>query len=229
MSVYEWERGTIIIPADQWTNFRKTLIEAWNNHLTNQYNKCRRAYEAAKEAGKGKRGKNRHQAQLKAVARVCGGRFDTQWGSFESGDRDLWDLMVGMQGKVLKTKTWNGFEIAKVCAPKKGDFKKLPLTKDAVFDLPDASIILTNKTRTVVWDVPENNHAREHARAHFMAKRLFGLLNRVTWKRGSGGTIVGNDEYNRDSYESGGGGNYTVATYPPPPRPKTSYIRGWGW
>lgn len=42
---------------------------------------------------------------------------------------------------------------------------------------------------------------------------LFRYLERVTWTSRSGGQIIGNDEYNRDSCEAGGGGNYVVREY----------------
>ena len=247
MSVYEWERGTLKIPAGQWANFRKSLIQAWNDHQAKLFKVCREAYEEAHKAAKGKRGKKRHEAILSAVASCCGGRYKPEWGDFEENQtipsygrigrsrrtfapEYLWEMMVGPAGKVIKTTGWRSSEVEKITAPKKSDFRGLPLSKDAVFNLPDASISLRNETRSVTWDVPENNHAREHARAHFMAKELFNLLDQVDWKRGSGGQIVGNDEYNREERGAGEGGNYVIATYPPPPRPKTSYnSRGFGY
>jgi hypothetical protein len=84
------------------------------------------------------------------------------------------------------------------------------------FELGDARIVLDNENQQVTWIVPENNHAREHAHDHLLARALFRALGNVKWTRGSGGVIVGNDEYNRDSREMGGGGNYEVAYYGPP-------------
>ncbi len=69
--------------------------------------------------------------------------------------------------------------------------------------------------RKVTWSVPENNHACDRARTHLLAREFFGLLETVTWTRGSGGDIVGNNEYARDSREEGGGGNYLVTHYGP--------------
>lgn len=94
---------------------------------------------------------------------------------------------------------------------------KSSTTNDIVtFELDgDASITLDAKARAVRWTVYENNHAREHARDHKLAKTLFYALNHIDWTRGSGGEIVGNDEYNRDSCDLGEGGNYLVAGYGP--------------
>jgi hypothetical protein len=48
-----------------------------------------------------------------------------------------------------------------------------------------------------------------------MGKEFFSRLRRINWTRGSGGTIVGNDEYNSDSYDAGGGANYTKDRFGP--------------
>lgn len=86
-----------------------------------------------------------------------------------------------------------------------------------VFELGDGnSTIRTDADNTTVfWNVYEGNHACEEARKHETAKALFRALDRVVWTRGSGGDIVGNDEYNRDSCSLGGSGNYLVTRYGP--------------
>jgi hypothetical protein len=70
--------------------------------------------------------------------------------------------------------------------------------------------------------VPSNNHACETARRHPVAAAFFAALGRVRWTRGSGGEIVGNDEYNRDVDYEGGGANYVVDRYGPTPSRRLS-------
>ncbi len=97
--------------------------------------------------------------------------------------------------------------------PKKKDLELFAVSKDAEISLPDAYVGFSNKGRTVTWSVSENNRAVEHANDHWFAKLLFEKLGRITWTRGTGGKIVGNDEYNRDRDDIGGGGNYLVREY----------------
>jgi hypothetical protein len=79
----------------------------------------------------------------------------------------------------------------------------------------EARLTLEEATRTLRWNVSENNHAVEYAWAHPMGRALARALASVTWTRGSGGTFIGNDEYNRDSECEDGGANYVTRGYGP--------------
>jgi len=79
----------------------------------------------------------------------------------------------------------------------------------------EGGISFDDKSRTVKWYVTENNHACESAHESFMGNAFFRALGQVVWTRGTGGEIVGNDEYNRESKASGDGGNFTKQTFGP--------------
>lgn len=193
MSKYEWERGTIKIPAKEWARFRTAVIKSWNARELARLERATKMHATLTAKVKGTRGKKR-----KEVIR----QFYDLHLHYHPGDYDTLEMVVGDYGSAeIEGK------------PKKKDFRILPTSKDAHIDLGDASILLRNATRSVAWDVPENNHAREHARKHPVAKEFFRLLDRITWTRGSGGKIVGNDEYNRDADWEGGGGSYVTAEY----------------
>lgn len=100
-----------------------------------------------------------------------------------------------------------------------------PTNRTTVFNCGEAEIRFDPTKKTVSWDVPDNNHACEHAREHPVAAALFDALDRVNWTRGSGGQIVGNNEYNQDNDYEGGGANYVTSEYGPKVRrvPKTPY------
>lgn len=73
---------------------------------------------------------------------------------------------------------------------------------------------LTLDGNTLHWEVPQNNHARDRAAVTGLYQAALTYLNAVTWTRGTGGVIVGNDEYNHDTtYE--GGGNYVTHRFGP--------------
>lgn len=212
MSKYEWERGTIKIPAKEWAGFRKGLIEAWNRRELARLERATALHGRLKEAVKGRRGSKRDEALRKALERLCPEREENE------GVRDL---LVSYDWKARKDELRG--------KPKKKDLRLLPLSKDARIDLPDALIVLQNKSRTVTWDVPENNHACEHARRHPIAQELFRRLGRIDWTRGSGGKIVGNDEYSSDCDYEGGGGNYVTAEYGPEAQKRRRAARAQGW
>lgn len=198
MSKYEWERGTIKIPSKEWPKFRTAVIKAWNASELDRLERAKRLHAEVSAKVKGKRGSKRQEV----LARLY---LD----GFGRDAYDVRDLVVSC--------TWDDAKKRQVYklrgVPRKKDLEVLPTSKDATIHMPDASVTLSNKARSVTWDVPENNHAGEHARSHPVARKLFRLLDRMTWTRGSGGEIVGNDEYNREADYAGGGGNYVVAEY----------------
>lgn len=218
MSKYEWERGTIKIPAKEWSGFRKGLLEAWNDKQNETLSDAKLAHAKLKYAARGKRGFiKRHEAMRDALHRYCDFRKQT-WGweplSDEARERfnELDRLLL-----VCDPKSPGMLDRTKLQTPKKSDLDLKPVSKDADIMLPDASVHFRNKTRTVEWDVGENNHAVENAHEHWFAKRLFRAIKRITWTWGSGGKIVGNDEYNRDEggQWEGGGGSYVNFEFSP--------------
>ena len=108
----------------------------------------------------------------------------------------------------------NGGPGVKPVRPLKKDFPKLT-NKTTQIDNDDCTVVFNDKTHTVSWSVQENNHAVENARESILGQAFFSALRKIKWTRGSGGELVGNDEYNQDDCSSGGGANYTKAHYGP--------------
>lgn len=208
MSCYNWESGTITIPTSEWSNFRKGLLTKWNEGLLKSFEDAKAAHAACTAAAKGKRGENRQKAIEDALVAHCTERVQSSYYGYGSRTEVNYDRKDRISNLILKREGWNGpFTLT---APKKSDLKLLAVSKDANIRSRDFSVHFRNETRTVTWDVSENNRAVESAHEHWFAKALFEALGKVTWTRGTGGTIVGNDEYNRDCDYAGGGSNYVA-------------------
>ena len=111
--------------------------------------------------------------------------------------------------------------------PQKKDFPLAVATKTTAYSWSSESgVRLDLEARTLTWWVSENNHAVERAHDHPMSRWLFQALSQVDWGRSGGGAIVGNDEYNRDDRETGGGGNYITRVFGPAGRKEQEWATG---
>lgn len=215
MSRYEWEQGVITLSTKEMAAMRKAAAAYYNGALQTDLEKLTKLAEAVKLMGKGKRGFNFRAALGNELAREestfsrWGGRSRVwQFKLFDEYDDDVMRLLLDDAGKIV--------------IPKKTALKQASVRTDLAYPpqhCPSSSgeggFTFNPERRTVTWDVSENNHACERARESLMGKFFFNYLSKVTWTRGTGGVIVGNDEYNRDDRESGGGGNFTKDRFGP--------------
>lgn len=197
MSRYEEEHGRIVIPAAEWPKFKQKLRETHNTEQVLCLRLATDLHTKLVASGKGKRNFDFRRA-LQAL-------IDSEADRTSRGNRDrVWNLqykLISPEGK-----------------PRRPLQKDFPMANGTTrqFSAGEGHLRLsTDKERTVDWDVPENNHACEYARESAMGKAFFTAIDRMNWTRGSGGTIVGNDEYNRDSEYEGGGANYRKEQYGP--------------
>ncbi len=181
MSCYEWESGTIVIPKAQYSKFFKDFLKGYNELREKELLTMKRFQKEILAAGKGKRNFNFRNAADDMLYR---GNNDYTYDM-------LWKLFKD-DVKKPKTPTRKMVNFAN--------------TKTRRFDVSDseAGIYFDKERHMVGWDVPENNHACDSAHQSPDGKLFFRLLNRIEWKRNSGGEIVGNDEYNRDDCFAGG-------------------------
>ena len=195
MSTYEWESGTIKIPAKEWTKFRTAIIKASNQFKLNGFELAKALYPKVKKA----KPKNEWESALDTV-------LEAERGSSEDERYDVVRSLLYTYDQTQRKQVLR--------RPVKSNLGLLPTSKNCSIGFDGgACITLNNESKSVTWDVSENNHACDSARAHPLAKELFRLLERITWTRGSGGEIIGNDEYNRESDCAGGGGNYVKETF----------------
>jgi hypothetical protein len=189
MSKYCWEAGTIKLSTAEFPKVRKAIWEAANADRAARLARAMELWTLLK-AG---------HVERAAVTRT-------------ERDEELVDALFPPIEKDGRR------EMRTVpLMPRKKDFAPLPWKTLAFRDgWGECGVTFDPKTRTVRWRVSENNHAVERAREGWLGRAFFAALSRVNWTRGTGGTIVGNDEYNSDSEYEGGGANYVTASYPPP-------------
>lgn len=188
MSCYNWEHGTIQLPKSKYAAIRKQFMEGYNAFLLDQLERSKRLREHVLTVNKGKR-----NVQWFYALQDHMNRFGVDWSTVEK-------MIQGMDGKKPRNLNKKLMELAN--------------NKTTVFDLAGEGTISFNKERkTVTYDVPENNRSVERARESKVGELFFKTMNSVTWTRGSGGMLIGNDEYNRENQNAGGGGNYMTASF----------------
>ena len=207
-----WEKGTIKFGTREWKPFRERVISHYNDMQARCLALNLKAYEALKSELKGRRGTARDQHAERVLQRV-------------TGKTATIDALLALlpPGKDFPELPWMDHELPifgelalhAIRKPLKKDYAPAPPSKDFSVSGDGWSATLCNQTRTLHWEVFENNHAVEQAHQDNFVRGLFRALDDVSFSRGNGGQIVGNDEYNRDSDWAGGGGNYVTHEYTP--------------
>lgn len=205
MSRYEWERGEITIPRAAWSGLKAAVRAKHNEMQRSRHGKAIRVYDALIKASSGRRNVDWRNLAREALPNLGMSEYD-DWDivvAIFSPNQEKANASLGRLAQPidLKGSTGRPPKPTKTLFPEAG-------TKVASFPMDEAIISFDESSRTVTWDVFENNHAIERAREHPLAAVLFACLRRISWDAKSGGTIVGNDEYNRGSQSGGGGANY---------------------
>lgn len=228
MSCYEWEEGTFKLPTAEFARVRKAIQDAVAKRQQAQFDHTQRFWKGLSA----KQRKDLDAYNRAASAYVWGNRIVERLQPDgtrrvelehpelpESNGIDTGNQFIyGHTGAdmeelsdMLRTK-W-GQTTPRRVLKKDIDWVTNRTTAFKVGD--DAYITFDRDASTVTWAVHENNRACETARSHPLARTFFATLDSVRWTRGTGGEIIGNDEYNRESRAHGGGGNYWKNGYGP--------------
>ncbi len=215
MSKYEWESGTITLPTASSAPFRKKIREQANAlHVAT----LEEAKRIVRESGTSSI--SRFKAYLQSM------EVTTQNSRGRSNETPLAVTARGLARSFLSQRSnagWNRPAPTRVSIPTVAELVaygvKKYTTSDKVFPVMSRwggyEATITFDGRNVTWNVDENNHAVESARETFLAGVFFAELGRVNWTRGTGGVLIGNDEYNREVDYAGGGGNYITEIFGP--------------
>ena len=200
----EWEGGSIVLPRDQWVSFRKELLREWNEWQERRLQAAKEAHSLCKDAMKGVRGGDgpRYEAAHTEYMRWSRERRGEEIGSVYPH--------LFIYDREARTHSFSR------TAPQKKNFRFHKLSAGPTLVYGDnITLRLDNDTRTVQYHSGENKSAVEDADKHPIGKALFSGLRGISWKRKTGGALVGNDEYNQDAEYEGGGGNYVTRRYGP--------------
>jgi hypothetical protein len=229
MSCYEWERGDIKLPAGAMKGVREAVVKAHNDVQERLLAVAEKILVRVKAENKGKR-----NVEWERVIDDAARTFSDEKDGFHSWN--VVRLLMPERARPLPTTRdhlpkWERVKATRPGKPKRKDAKFLGKRVEVV-GLTDATIRFGDDGRTVTWTVSENNHACDHARNDPIGRAFFSALGRVEWKRGSGGEIIGNDEYRRDDRSDGGGANYVKDRFGPAEAKKaaagrSNYAMGW--
>jgi len=188
VSCDQWEQGTIQFSAKEFTRVRSEMVKFVNSKMDDLFKKAKQIREQILVEGKGKKA------------------FDYM-GAATS-------LIRGDERRIL-TGLFRGKGSCKPYMPRRKDFPIRSIVRLATIRCGEENAFITfhKSTRKITWSVNENNHAVDHAHDTDEANKFFQILNTVVWTRKTGGTIVGNDEYNCDSDDDRGGANYVTMKF----------------
>ena len=223
MSLYEWENGTITLPAAEVPALKKMLRD-WINAVHDEVRVA--AVTMHKDVAKSTRSRDLYTQRLAeaSMARYRLAERRTGYGSYGASARQeravmVTELAAKALESMLRTTQRAGTpprqpvvaDVAAVVPKLTNRDNTFPLVSGG--GISEARIVFDG--RQVTWSVPENNHAVHYAHENPVAKLFFERLERIQWTRGTGGALTGNNEMNREGRESGGGANYTTLTFGP--------------
>lgn len=207
MSRYEWESGKIILPAKAAYPFKKQLTEYHNNQIDCMFTIAQSAYANVRAKFKGHRNVEFRGELEDEIIGLLERSFNEV--DVHQLSREYFSDLNGLFFKSDPARK-------KPFKPTRTRFtQKKELNKPFLYLGHDGDFVIQIRERILLWRVGENNRAVEYAREHPMAIKMFELLQKVKWTRGSGGKIIGNDEYNSHSEYEGGGANYVTESFGP--------------
>jgi hypothetical protein len=204
MSRYEWEQGSFTIPSAEWARVKKDIRDKMNAEIESSFALAEQVYKHVSEI--------RPKLKGEAMAKAADDFLARQYPRVSDSKHVMITSPMFPNGM---SRYGTGPEITMIRPTK----KMYPIHKSNAEYIRDdeCSIKFDNENRKLEWYVSENNHACERAREGSLGTAVFGTLRTVKWTRGTGGTVIGNDEYNRDrgSDYVGGGATYAKDSFGP--------------
>lgn len=199
MSKYEWEKGTFKLPSGVAPKMRKALAQAQNKYFDEVMAEAKAFWAANKTTSK-KKLSEAISAEYKKYSSTGWYSRAPEMSKAKEKALNIFQTMTLEHNKTTKPHAPKIVDIASVVGPK-------ATARTTEFRAGYEGYIVF-KGNEVHWIVSENNHAVDDARGSTLGRVFFNELNKVQWTRNTGGKIVGNDEYNKETDWEGGGANY---------------------
>lgn len=218
MSRNDWEAGSIVLPAAAVAPLKAALRDAANKLHADVLAEAKRIHT---EVAKGTASIKLHDERVRAfssafwASRGNGMQYRFAAPARSAYAENVHSLAIRLIDGIAASAARAGKGMR---APQLGDVEHLArryTNKDTTFALPWGEGCISFTGRTVTYSSGENNRAAEAGRESLLGTVFFDALSKIAWTRGTGGELVGNDEYNQDSRESGGGANYSTGAWGP--------------
>lgn len=193
MSRYEWERGEFSIPTAEWAGFKAKIREAMNELHVRQFEIAKKLHERLVVLAKKDKNFDVIYDGFEEIEKL---RLpENQWSAKPNKNLTESDESTVVHALAEYSHKNGRYRLVR---PTQKMFPKLG-NNVTEFSNSCCNVVFDNNAKKVIWDVPENNHACEHARETELGKIFFKTLDEVEWTRGSGGHIWGGDEYHEDA------------------------------
>lgn len=207
MAPSDWEEGTIVLPSAEFAKVRRAAQMAHAEHLQEVFDLTQEFWKGL--TNKQQRDRGEYSTAVHEFLRVKGSlraHFSPGPGRNTSGD---WTRDKALNACVaMISRSGNPSRVLK-------SDMGFPTNRTTEFDAGGSRLTFDKENSTAYWLVDESKGARHNARAMPMAQAFFSALDHIRWTRGTGGVFLGNDEYNGEDREYGGGMNYVTVTFGP--------------
>lgn len=226
MSKYEWERGEFVLPSAEFASFRQAIQEAEQKRKERAFAHTQdfwKSLNRKQQTDPAEYKKALHAWEQRTSARTVSSR--SGWSSWNAPRQDEHEAV--QEAYLMLSNVAEGGWVRNPATGQmersEGKVRRIqvkdmnyPTNRTTQFEAGvygDGTVTFNKEKKSVIWSVGENNHAVDTARESVVGQAFFDRLNKVRWTHGTGGVISGNDEYNRDDDNIGGGGNYCTGSY----------------
>jgi hypothetical protein len=204
-----WEQGTVVLPSAEFGRIRKMFEEAERARKTELFAHTQTFWKGL--TAKQKRDRNAYRDALDVYIGTEKAKAPRQpynpWYRTDNSAADAVEQKMDDLSEFLEHHPHRRATVADM---------EYPTNRTLGFGTGSHGYVsFDRETNAVTWSVSENNHAVEDAHESPEWATLQDALSSVKWTRGTGGYFTGNDEYNTDGYEYGGGENYVTSAYGP--------------